>query len=130
MTGKNQKNNKDGSGVGVGAGLVAVGTAIAAGYYFYVSDNAEKHRKVVADWATDLKDEVMDKADTLKENLNRETLLGLIDEVAETYYMAKSVSKEDVGAAVKELKDNWAKVVDELKSQKKALKSRAKGKKS
>jgi DNA-binding Lrp family transcriptional regulator len=116
-------NGEKSSGVNVGAGLVAVGTAIVAGYYFYVSDNAKKHRKMVTGWAVDLKSEVLDKARSLKENLDKESLLRLIDEVAETYYTVKNVSKDEVGKAVTELKENWSKVIEELKKSKKSVKS-------
>jgi hypothetical protein len=109
MANKNKKN-------GGGMGIVAAGAAIAAGYYFYLSKNAKKNRKIVATWATNLKDDVLDKAETLKENLNRDSLIGIIDEIAETYYTAKNVRKEDVKEAVDELKENWEKVLKELKS--------------
>lgn len=115
----NKKSNADAGGMGIGTGLVAAGAALAAGYYFYMSDDAKKHRKMLVHWATDLKEEIMDKAEALKENLNRESLMGIIDDVAETYYTAKNVSKEDVMQAVDELKENWSKVMEELKKSKK-----------
>ncbi|MEQ1499784.1 MAG: hypothetical protein ABL917_00215 [Parcubacteria group bacterium] len=108
----------------MGIGLVAVGAALAAGYYFYVSDNAKKNRKMVASWATSMKDEIMDKANDLKEGLNKESLMGVIDEVAKNYYMAKNVTKEDVGMVVKELKDNWSRVMEELKESKKTAQTK------
>jgi hypothetical protein len=124
MTNKNEKGVSNSNiGNNVGVGLVAVGAALAAGYYFYMSDNAKKNRKMVAEWATSLKDEVMDKAKTLKDNVTKESLASIIDEVAQTYYTAKNVSKEEVMEAVKELKDNWSKVLDELKNSKKTVKS-------
>ncbi len=120
---KNNKTKQKGRGAEIGAGLAAVGAALAAGYYFYVSDNAKKNRKMVADWAVDLKGDVLAKAKTLKSNLNKESLMDAIDEVAQTYYTAKNINKKDVGNAVKELKDNWSKVIAELKKNKKTMKT-------
>lgn len=99
----------------MGAGLLATGAALAAGYYFYMSKDAKKHRKIVAEWASSLKDEIMKQAEALKENLNQESLMAIIDQVAETYYTAKNVSREDVMQAVEELKLNWSDVLEELK---------------
>ena len=111
------------SNTGTGVGIVAVGAALAAGYYFYMSKNAKKNRKMVEGWAVSLKDEVMEKAKTIKDSLNKESLVNIIDEVAENYYTAKNVTKEDVTALVNELKQNWSKVVEELKNSKKSISS-------
>lgn len=124
------KNGRKGNNVGVG--LVAVGAALAAGYYFYVSGNAKKNRKIVGSWAINLKDEVLNKARNIKDGLNKESLLNIIDEVAANYYVAKNATKEDVQALVSELKQNWSKVLGELKNTKKSIKivkSKAKAKK-
>ncbi len=116
MANKNKESN-------FGLGLAATGAAIAAGYYFYLSKNSKKNRKIVADWATNLKDDVLSKAETLKSNLNRKTLINIIDEVAETYYTAKNVSREDVKVAAEELKENLSKVLEELKNTSKPIKA-------
>lgn len=115
---KNIDKDKGGDGVAIGAGIVTVGAALAAGYYFYMSKDAKKHRKIAAEWASDLKNDILEKAQNLKENLNQETLVQIMDEVAKTYYTAKNVSKEEVLQAVEELKQNWTSVLEELNKNK------------
>lgn len=115
MTKNNNENGKVNKGVGAGA-VIGVGAALAAGYYFYMSKDAKKHRKLVADWANDLKDDVSAKMAELGENLNQENIMKVIDQVAEVYYTTRSVAKEDVGRVVGELKENWAKLVEEMKA--------------
>lgn len=52
---KKTRSNK--LAVEIGAGIVAA--SAAAGYYFYGSKGAKKHRKIAAKWATAVKKEVI-----------------------------------------------------------------------
>ena len=93
--------------------LLASAAAAAAGYYFYASKNAKKNRKVVADWANDLKKDVVQKAKQLK-NLDRDALLGIVDGVTKAYSGVRSLDRKDLARAADELKDNWQKLRAEL----------------
>lgn len=109
----------------IGAGLVAAGAAAAAGYYFYGSKNAKKHRKIAAKWATDMQKEVLKEAKNLK-NVSPEKLAVIVDRVAKTYRGARSVKAADVKRAANELKANWEMVKRETKRTVRKTVSRAK----
>ena len=97
----------------VGVGLVAAGAA-AAGYYFYGSKDAKKHRKIAAKWATDMKKDVLKGAKKL-EDASPKAFSAMVDSVAKTYQSARSIDAADMRRAAKELKDNWEMVQREAK---------------
>ena len=89
--------------VAVGIGLAA---AASAGYYFFGSKNAAKHRAKSAVWAKEMKRDVVKKAKTLKK-LDERAYKAMVDEAMRAYVTMKSVDKKDVQAAAKELKEGW-----------------------
>ena len=52
---------------GIGAAVVGVAGAIATGYYFYASDDADKNRKKVSKVAREMKTELIKKVGKLKD---------------------------------------------------------------
>jgi len=125
---KTTKRGKKGAGkmaVKIGAGLVAAGAAAAAGYYFYGSKNAKKHRKIAAKWATSMKNEVVKEAKRL-ENASPKAFAAVVDRVAKTYQGARSIKAEDVKRAANELKANWDMIQRETKRTVRKSASRAK----
>ncbi|MFA6414968.1 MAG: hypothetical protein WCV89_03235 [Candidatus Paceibacterota bacterium] len=90
----------------IGAGLVAAAGAAAAGYYFYGSKDAKKHRKIVAKWATSMKNEVVREVKRLKKVSPRE-FAAIVDRVAKTYQVTRNIHAADMKRAAKELKENW-----------------------
>jgi hypothetical protein len=115
-----KSKKEEGGGLGVGTGLLAGAAAIAAGYYFYASKDAKKHRQIAAKWAADLKDDVIKEAKKLKK-IDKEALLGAIDKASEIYHTGKNIDRTDVAEAVKELKDNWQELAKEMKTNTRAL---------
>jgi len=109
----------------VGAGLIAAGAAAAAGYYFYGSPGAKKHRKIAAKWADDMKKEVVKEAKHL-EKTSPKAFAAIVDRVAKTYQVARSVDAAEVRRAAKELKANWDTVKSEAKRTVRKSVSRAK----
>lgn len=109
----------------VGAGLVAAGAAAAAGYYFYGSKNAKKHRKIAAKWADDMEKEVVREAKRLEKS-SPEAFAAVVDRVANMYRGARSVNAADVKRAANELKANWDMVQRETKRTVRKSVSRAK----
>lgn len=109
MTDKNTKG-----GIGIGTGVVAGAAALAAGYYFYMSKDAKKHRKIMTDWAHNFKAEAIKEMGKVKK-LNREPIIKAIDKAAKMYAVAQNVDKNEIVAAAKELKDNWKTLLDEVK---------------
>lgn len=96
------------SAAGIGAGLLAAGAA-AAGYYFYASPKAKKHRKIAAKWATDMKNEVVKEAKRLPKATPK-AFAALVDRIADTYEDVSSIDVEEVRRAANELKANWDKL--------------------
>lgn len=98
----------------IGAGLAAAGAAAAAGYYFYGSKQAKKHRKTVVKWATDMKKEVIRETKRLQ-HVSPKAFGAIVDRVAKTYQVARSVKAADVKRAANELKANWDMLQHETK---------------
>lgn len=99
----------------IGAGvLAAVAAAGAAGYYFYGSDDAKKHRNATAKWAKGLKNDVVREAKKLKD-LDEKAMAVIVDQASKAYKGLEDVSAADLKAAVSELKGNWESVKKELK---------------
>jgi hypothetical protein len=109
-TAKMSKRKKIGAGVGAAAAVAAV----AAGYYFYVSKDARKHRKQAAKWAADMKKDVVAQAKKLKK-LSKKDVDRIIASAATTYQRARNVDKEKIKQAAQELKDNWDMLEKEIR---------------
>lgn len=88
--------------------------AAAAGYYFYTSKNAKKNRETVGKWAVDFKKDVVKQAKQIK-NIDRSTLMGIVDGVSKAYEGVRGLNRKDLVRAADELKDNWQKLRAELK---------------
>ncbi|MFM2330868.1 MAG: hypothetical protein RLZZ26_375 [Candidatus Parcubacteria bacterium] len=97
----------------IGAGLLVAGAAAAAGYYFYGSKDAKKHRQTATKWASDLKKEVVRKAGDVKK-MDAKGFGRIVDTVASTYNGVRSIDAADLRRAVKELKTNWKMVQREV----------------
>ncbi len=115
MATKKSDSKNDTSGVAIGAGVLAGAAAIAAGYYFYASKDAKKHRQIVVKWANDLKGDVVREAKKLKK-IDKASIMKIIDQVSEVYHTGRNIEKGDVMRAVKELKNNWKELFLELQS--------------
>jgi hypothetical protein len=95
----------------IGAGLIAAGAA--AGYYFYGSKKAKKHRKIAAKWANDMKKDVVTEAKKLKK-VDAKSFAKVVDAVAHTYQGVRAVSPSDIKRAGAELKANLQQVRREM----------------
>lgn len=99
----------------IGAGVIAaVAAASAAGYYFYGSKDAKKHRNATAKWAKGLKNDVVKEAKKLK-SLDEKAMAAIVDQAAKAYKGLDDVTPGDLRAAVAELKGNWQSVQKELR---------------
>ena len=98
----------------IAAGLVAAGSAAAAGYYFYADKNAKKHRKLAAKWAADLKKDAIREAKKLKVE-GAKDFGKVVDQVSKTYREVRAINAADVKRAATELKANWDAVQREAK---------------
>ncbi|MBP9855730.1 MAG: hypothetical protein KBC48_00265 [Candidatus Pacebacteria bacterium] len=99
---------------GVSAGIAAGLAAAGAGYYFYGSEDAKKHRQSAAKWAQNLKREVVKEVKRLKK-IDSKQVAGVVDEVAGAYATVRGLKAADLEQAAKELKSNWQKLKAELK---------------
>lgn len=111
---KAKKTSKGKIAAEIGAGIVAAGAVAAAGYYFYASKSAKKHRKIAAKWAHDLKKKVVQEAKQL-DKVDPKKVEKVIDGVVSTYRGLRSVNKADLKRAATELKSNWKLVAEEAK---------------
>ena len=116
-----KKNSNIIKGVEAGAALAAVGAA-AAGYYFYGTQHAKKHRNAASSWAKGLKADVQKQVKNLKK-IDAQSVGRIVDQASKSYHTAKGASKMDVQMAAKELKANWKTIQTELAPSKKAVKA-------
>ena len=100
---KKQKEDLMKTEIAVG---VAVATAALAGYYFYASKDAKKHRKAVSTWMGNLKEDVMQEAKRLQV-ATPEAFAIVVDSIASTYAKAKDVNASELAELITELKENW-----------------------
>ena len=105
--------------------LLATAAAGAAGYYFYASANAKKHRKIATKWAGDLKEDVMKQAKAVGDKVDKQVIMNVVDGVARAYETVRGINRNDIQKAAGELKKNWDKLTKELTSKKKSRRSRA-----
>ena len=95
------------------AALAAAATAGAAGYYFYGTAHAKRHRQAASKWAKDMKRDVLKSAKSLQK-IDAKTIARVVDDAAAAYQGMRGVAKDDVRVAAHELKRNWNKVHAEL----------------
>jgi len=111
MATKKQSNGK--VAAEVGAGVLAVAAAAGAGYYFYGSDNAKKHRAAATKWAKGMKADVLKETKKLK-RVDQKQIAQIVDRAAAAYASARTANTAEVKAAAAELKKNWQRVREEI----------------
>lgn len=98
----------------IGAGVLAtIAAAGAAGYYFYGTKNASKHRHAASVWAKGLKRDAMKQMKKL-EKVDAKTVAAAVEQAAAAYRGMKGVADSDVDSAVRELKKNWSMLQKEM----------------
>ncbi|HEY4525336.1 MAG TPA: hypothetical protein VJL39_03140 [Candidatus Paceibacterota bacterium] len=91
----------------------AAGAAVAAaGYYFYASKNASKHRKVAARWAIGFKKEAQKHVKKL-DTVDSAAIARAVDKAAIAYGSLRTIDKKALAAAARELKTNWREFASE-----------------
>ena len=100
-------NNSAGKKAVLGAGLATLAAAAgAAGYFFYGSKNAKKHRAGASAWAKNLKVDVVKNAKKIKK-LDEKAYRTLVENSVQAYKQVKSIDQADLAHAASELKANW-----------------------
>ncbi len=102
--------NKD-KMIGAGIGLAALA---AAGAYFLYGKRGAKNRERIAGWTLQLKGEVLEKMEKLKD-INQQAYNKLVDETAVRYGRVKRVSASELGHITDELKSAWMHIGKQLK---------------
>ena len=97
----------------IGAGIGVAALAAAGAYFLYGSKGA-KNRERIAGWALQLKGEVLEKMENLKD-LNEETYHRLVDETAARYGRVKRVSSSELKNISVDLKKAWTHIGKQLK---------------
>jgi hypothetical protein len=96
--------------IGAGIGLAALA---AAGTYFLYGKRGAKNRETIAGWALQLKGEVLEKMENLK-NANQQTYNELVDETAARYGRTKRVGASELAHIVTELKSAWSHISKQM----------------
>jgi gas vesicle protein len=97
--------------IGAGIGLAALA---AAGTYFLYGKRGVKNRAAIEGWALQLKGEVLEKMENLKE-INQDRYNELVEETAERYGRTKRVGAAELKLLVSELKNAWTHIGKQLK---------------
>lgn len=98
--------------LGAGLGLAALA---AAGAYFLYGKRGTKNRAKIEGWALQLKGEVLEKMEGLKD-INQEKYDRLVDETALRYGRVKRVSGVELKHITSELKSAWTHIGKQLKA--------------
>ncbi len=125
MAAKKKTEMTNNKAIGIGVGITAAVAAMAGGYLLYGSKNAAKNRKVVKSWALKAKAEVLEGIEKAQD-MTKEEYEQLIDTVMTTYQGAKAVSKNELSAFKKEMKDHWGGIAKTAAPKKKAVKKAVK----
>jgi hypothetical protein len=112
------KNEK--AGKKITAGVLAAGAAAVAGYYFYKSKDAKKHRDAAAAWARDFKKEV-EKGVKKFPAIERAAVAAAVD-TATAAYKRRGKYRAEIAHVAKELKTNWERLKKEISSKTKKRK--------
>ena len=87
----------------------------AAGAKFLYGKRGAKNRERIAGWALQLKGEVLEKMEKLKD-INQDRYNELVEETAERYGRTKRVSAAELKHIVGEMKNAWSHIGKQLKA--------------
>ena len=96
--------------IGAGIGVAALA---AAGAYFLYGKKGAKNREKITGWALQLKGEVLEKMEKLKE-IDQEAYDKLVDETAARYGRVKRASASELKIITAELKNAWGHIGKQL----------------
>jgi gas vesicle protein len=96
--------------IGAGIGMAALA---AAGAYFLYGKKGSKNREKIEGWALQLKGEVLEKMEELKD-INQETYNELVEETVARYGRVKRISASELKTITTDLKNAWAHIGKQL----------------
>lgn len=96
--------------IGAGIGMAALA---AAGAYFLYGKKGSKNREKIEGWALQLKGEVLEKMEELKD-INQETYNELVEETVARYGRVKRISASELKTITADLKNAWAHIGKQL----------------
>ena len=97
--------------IGAGIGLAALA---AAGTYFLYGKRGAKNRETIAGWALQLKGQVLEKLEKLKD-VDQKAYNELVEEAVERFGRVKSVSAAELKLITADLKSAWSHIDKQLK---------------
>lgn len=101
----NQSSRKT---LGLVGAAAATGAALAGAYYYYGSENAERHRRQLREWANKAERDIVSEAKKLKKHaLTNQNISAIITEVARRYEKTKDLNPEDVREFISRMQGNW-----------------------
>lgn len=94
---------------------VKLAVLAAAGAYFLYGKRGARNRDVIAGWALQMKGEVLEKMEELKD-INQQAYNEIVDRTAERYGRVKRVSAGELKHMTDELKCAWSHIGKQLTS--------------
>ena len=92
---------------------VSLAALAAAGAYFLYGKQGAKNRERIEGWALQLKGEVLEKMENLKD-INQQAYNELVEETAERYGKVKRVSESELKKITADLKNAWTHIGKQL----------------
>lgn len=116
------KKGKDtSSGLAVSAGLAAAAAVAAAGaYWFYGSEDAQKHRRQAKSWMLKARAEVMEAVEKM-EDIDKQKYLTLVQQIMSRYSKMSGVTSAELVNMTRDLKNTWIHMEKAKKPVKKAI---------
>jgi hypothetical protein len=96
--------------IGAGIGMAALA---AAGAYFLYGKKGSKSRETIEGWALQLKGEVLEKMENLKD-INQQAYDELVDDTAQRFGRVKKVSAAELKIVTDDLKNAWKHIGKQL----------------
>lgn len=115
-------NNKK-TALGIGSAIAAAAAAVAGAYYLYGKKGPQRRHKLKASVAS-AKAEIAKQMHKLGK-VDKKTYLSILSNIAASYQAFKDFDRRETDALVKELKNHWGVVRDDVQKAASSLKSRA-----
>ncbi|MDQ2932856.1 MAG: hypothetical protein M3Q80_00555 [bacterium] len=114
------QNNNESHSVAIGVSIAAVAAAAAGAYYLYGTEKGKKQRKVMKSWMLNMKADVMDEIENLKD-LNEEMYKNAVAKIADKYAKLKNIDTGEVMALAMRMKSHWKDIQRDITQSSKSL---------
>jgi hypothetical protein len=99
--------------------------ALAAGAYFFNTEQGKKHAKKMKGWMVSMKGQVLEKIEDIEE-MTEPVYRDIVDTVANAQILANKIPRSEILSLATDLKRQWNSIKRLSRSTKRAVKSTAK----